>query len=125
MKFILSESQFEKKIMDFILSLPEFQDLEEFDCSDMDWGYGWVEEICFMKTDSDDPTISYYPYPTSENRHWKNNPEFKEELKYLPSLKLNDKTSSTLSSFFGDRWKKPFQKWFESKFGYKVKTLID
>jgi len=125
MKFIITESQLEKRILDYILSYPEFNNLEEFDCSTMDWGEGvWVEEICFMENNWDDPIISYFPYP-SNKKEYEDNEVFLQELDYLPALKLNDETSSTLSKLFGDRWKKPFQEWFESKFGYKVKSFFD
>ena len=125
MKFLITENQLDKRILDYILSLPEFQKLNEFDCSDMEWGEGvWVEEICFQEDPWETPVISYFPYPSNSEEYLKND-VFSEELSYLPALKLNDETANTLNNLFGGRWKKPFQYWFEEKFGYKVKTFFD
>ena len=126
MKYIITESQLNKKILDFILSLPEFQqELEEFDCSEMEWGEGvYVEEICFMEKSWDSPVFSYFPYP-SDDSEYKSNEVFSQELEYLPALKVDDEISKHLTNFFSDMWKKPFQNWFENKFNYPVKTFFD
>lgn len=126
MKYIITESQLNKKILDFILSLPEFQqELEEFDCSEMEWGEGvYVEKICFMEKSWDSPVFSYFPYP-SDDSEYKSNEVFSQELEYLPALKVDDEISKHLTNFFSDMWKKPFQNWFENKFNYPVKTFFD
>lgn len=106
--------------------MPEFQqELEEFDCSEMEWGEGvYVEEICFMEKNWDSPVFSYFPYP-SDDSEYKSNEVFSQELEYLPALKVDDEISKHLTNFFSDMWKKPFQNWFENKFNYPVKTFFD
>ena len=126
MKYIITESQLNKKILDIVLKQPEFQqELNEFDCSTMEWSEGvWVEEICFMENSWDTPVFSYFPYP-SDDSEYKKNEVFSQDLDYLPALKVDEEISKTLNNFLSDKWKKPFQEWFEKKFEYPVKTFFD
>jgi hypothetical protein len=125
MKYVIKESDLDVAIMRHIENIPELQNLEQFDCTSFDWDAGFdVEEICFQEDEDGYSVMSYYPYP--ENSKKIKNNDYKEELKYLPALKINDDDLvRTLNSLFDFIGKKPFEKWFEANYGLKVKTFYD
>lgn len=123
MKFIINENELENRIIKFLETITEFENLEEFDCGDMDYSIGcYIEQICYSKDEYDEAEFEYFPYPKHPKACKEEN--YQENLEYLPALHLKEETSRFLISLFGELWKEPFKKWFEKKYGKEVKTVF-
>jgi len=122
-KYIISESKLDNIIYNYINSIGEFMNLEEFDCSSFDWDLGHdVEEYCYQKEPYGDVQIEYFPHP--EQIPTIISSEYGETLEYLPAVNIVDTDiKNELESLFGDRWEEPFKKWFKDKFDRNIKTL--
>lgn len=124
MKYIITESQLEKRIYKFIDEYPDLQNLEQFDCDYFDWSEGVsVDQICFMEDEYDMPVIEYMTIPKDLKGY--DTEDMEIHLETLPGIKLEDSLARTLYSLFEGRWKKPFKEWFKDKYGLEIKTFYD
>lgn len=122
MKIVITESKIDDAIYKYIDSIIDVDDIrwshpdsvdddDNGDESVIDyfWGGGYSNtDLIFSYY-----TPEYYKDPSSIS--------FRKEA---PILELSDNDLfEKLDSLFGNRWDKPFIKWFENTFGLPVKTL--
>jgi len=124
MKYIISESRVEKAIYEYMDEL--FGDVmyERYYSFDTESYSDNVLE--FYNMDMEDAGDYIFEYIKKE---YYDEPHVGQSLKekysnQAPMIEfLHSSTYNKLNSYFGDRWKQVFVRWFEDKFNLPVKTI--
>lgn len=118
MKYVITESKLNGVIIEYLDELYDISDINSVNPYqyDDDTGEEWEDDniIDFYKGDYDSNFLFRWIGPEYYDD------EFREEA---PVLQVHDEQGKTLNSYFGDRWKVPFKKWFEEKFELPIKTI--
>ena len=116
MKYIISESNLNKVVKNYLESIPEFENLNLVYDNFFDWDSGVSVDVIFFESSPDNPEIEYYPVQS--------NPEGWNEIdiESHPLLKIN--TEINLDKILGDKAEKYVKDWFEEKYELPVKTVL-
>ena len=121
MKYIISESQLEKVIIDYFDEIFPIEEIhwthpyQEFDDGSEGEDFNRVE---FYRGNYEDENTVFRWYDC-EYFAW-----FSQLRERCPIVSLEYPYQNTLEGYFGDSWMLPFKNWFEQKFEFKVKTVV-
>ena len=118
MKFIINESKIELVIEKFLN--------DTFDIENINW-----TPIMDFDGNEDDSAFEFYygdfmdsdtVFRLYNKNYWRTMTDFRIPLSPILFFENND-NYKLLNDVFGDVWKPVFIKWFQKKFGFKVKTV--
>lgn len=122
MKYLITESQLDKAIMNY------FDEL--FQVDDIHFHYPYEYNDDTGEEYEDNNRINYFigDYEDGENDIFKwYSCDYFEPKSYAqskcPTVDVETKYSTILNGYFGDRWVKPFKIWFTRNFDDPVKTV--
>lgn len=126
MKLTITENKLNQVIKQYLSRIEELQNLEEvhshYYIHSLNSNKDLVQVTNFVPKglDGDLWSMSYYPYPSSDEAESYD----QDALNRLPLLEVSPEISEELNGMFGKKvWEDAFIEWFEEKFGYDVKVI--
>jgi hypothetical protein len=123
---LISESKIDTKIMDVIVEM--FDDLDINQTYREDRNGNEIDACDFYVNDysDDDLLFTWYGeefYKSSDMTDYYHQKYLDTLIEKAPIVAVYQPYYDELTSYFGDKWKPIFKKWFESRTDYPVKTI--
>lgn len=121
MKYIITESQMDNNIMNYLDELFRIQDLN--------WTHPYDYDEETGEEGEDENRIEFYigDYGDEETCfRWYDCDYFSEgssAKNICPTISFENYYSNVLNGYFGDKWENPFKKWIKIHFDLPVKTV--
>lgn len=112
MKYIITESQLKKAVIDYIDFL-----MQNYDVIEKDLRRGGIVGTNFISSKNDESLLRYYP-KTSYNTE-----KYPSESNKFPKLSIGDELLFAITEMFGDEGPEYVKDWFEKTYKLPVKTL--
>jgi hypothetical protein len=126
MKYTITEGRLNNAIIEYLNELYNVADINWVNPYqyDDDTGEEWEDNniIDFYKGDYDGPYDSDFCF------RWIGPEYYSKEgpialYKMSPILEVHENEGNTLNSYFGDKWRELFKKWFKENFELPIKTI--